>query len=322
MEDRKLGYCCINLTLQESLKITINRGMVKKTFLERGISYASELALNNIKDLEKIINWNSENGIKMYRMSSDMFPWCSEYEIQDLPDYKEILSIMKRIGDFAKKEGQRLTFHPSPYSVLASEKEEVVKNAIKEINQHAEMMDMLGLDRTPFYPINIHVNTTKPSKEESSARFCKNFERLSDSAKSRLVVENDDKPTQFTVKDLKEMIHDKIGIPITFDFLHNKCNPYTESEGEALGLALSTWPEEIVAITHYSDSRKIYEDESSKLLAHTDWIWNRIETYGFVFDTEFEVKMKEKALLKYIKDSVNEIHDSKKLPIVIDRSKC
>jgi UV DNA damage endonuclease len=302
VDNHRLGYCCINLTLQESLKITINRGMVKRTFLERGISYASELALANVKDLEKIIHWNHENEISMYRMSSDMFPWCSEYEIEDLPDYKEILEIMERTGNFAKSVGQRLTFHPSPYSVLASDKDHVVNNAIKEINQHGQMMDMLGLDRTPFYPINIHVNTTKPSKEESSARFCKNFERLSDSAKSRLVVENDDKATQFTVKDLKEMIHDKIGIPVTFDYLHNKCNPYTESEAEALELALSTWPENIVAITHYSDSRKVYEDDSSKLLAHTDWIWNDVETYGFIFDIEFEVKQKDKALLRFINE--------------------
>ena len=300
MIERKLGYCCINLTLQESSKITINRGMVKRTFLERGIIYASELALANVKDLEKITKWNHENDIRMYRMSSDMFPWCSEYEIPNLPDYQEILSIMKRIGDFVKSVDQRLTFHPSPYSVLASDKEHVVNNAIKEINQHGEMMDMLGLDRTTYYPINIHVNTTKPSKEESSARFCKNFERLSDSAKLRLVVENDDKPTQFTVKDLKEMVHDKIGIPVTFDFLHNKCNPYTENEKEALSLALSTWPEDTVAITHYSDSRKIYEDESSKLLAHTDWIWGEVETYGLDFSIEFEVKMKDKALLRFI----------------------
>jgi UV DNA damage endonuclease len=299
-ENHRLGYCCINLTLQESSKITINRGMVKRTFLDKGIIYASELALANVKDLEKIINWNHQNGILMYRMSSDMFPWCSEYEIKDLPDYSEILEIMKRIGDFVKSVGQRLTFHPSPYSVLASEKENVVNNAIKEINQHGEMMDMLGLDRTPFYPINIHINTTKPTKEDAANRFCENFKRLSDSAKSRLVVENDDKISQFTVKDLKEMVHDKIGIPVTFDYLHNKCNPYTESENEALSLALSTWPENIPAITHYSDSKKIYEDESSKLLAHTDWIWNTIETYGLEFDIEFEVKMKEKALLKYM----------------------
>jgi len=302
VDNHRLGYCCINLTLQESLKITINRGMVKRTFLERGISYASELALANVKDLEKIINWNHENGITMYRMSSDMFPWCSEYEIEDLPDYKEILEIMKRTGDFVKSVDQRLTFHPSPYSVLASDKDHVVNNAIKEINQHGQMMDMLGLDRTPFYPINIHVNTTKPSKEEAASRFCKNFERLSDSAKSRLVVENDDKATQFTVKDLKEMVHDKIGIPVTFDFLHNKCNPYTEDEKEALMLALSTWTDNIVPITHYSDSRKIYEDETSKLLAHTDWIWGEVETYGLDFSIEFEVKMKDKALLRFINE--------------------
>jgi hypothetical protein len=76
----------------------------------------------------------------------------------------------------------------------------------------------------------------------------------------------------------------------------------TESEAEALELALSTWPENIVAITHYSDSRKVYEDDSSKLLAHTDWIWNDVETYGFIFDIEFEVKQKYKSLLRFINE--------------------
>ena len=43
--------------------------MVKKTFDEKGMSYVSELALANVKDLRKIIQWNSDNGIMMYRMS-------------------------------------------------------------------------------------------------------------------------------------------------------------------------------------------------------------------------------------------------------------
>lgn len=73
------GYCCINTTLQKSKKITTNRSMIKKTFTERGIEYASELALQNVRDLSHIIKWNHENGIKLFRISSDMFPWMSEY---------------------------------------------------------------------------------------------------------------------------------------------------------------------------------------------------------------------------------------------------
>ena len=301
MSENHLGYCCINLTLGES-GITCNRGMVKKTFIERGISYASELALKNVQDLHKIIKWNNETGIKMYRMTSDLFPWCSEYEIQDLPDYKEILHHLSLCGKEAVDNGQRLTFHPSPYSVLASQNESVVIKALKELSQHGEIMDMLGLERSTFYPINIHVNTAKPSKQEAADRFCSNFERLPDSAKLRLVVENDDKKSAFTPHDLYDLIYKKIGIPITFDFHHHRCNPDHHTEEEALSLCLSSWGS-VKAITHYSDSRKLFEDISAKDVAHSDWIWTKeLPTYGKSFDIELEVKMKELALLKLIRE--------------------
>lgn len=297
----RYGYCCINLSLSDK-KISTNRGMVKKTFLEKGIEYASELALKNAIDLREILEWNSDNGIRMYRMSSDLFPWCSEYEIKDLPDYDLISSILKACGHHAIINDQRITFHPSPYGVLASNRPDVVIKAIKEISQHAEIFDMMGFERSYKYPINIHINTTKPTKEESADRFCCNFKMLPESAKSRLVLEVDDKKSQFHAEDLYELAYKKIGIPITFDYLHNKCNPSSLNEEEALALCLSTWPKGITPITHYSDSRKIYEDSSSKEVAHSDWIWEYPETYGLEFDIEFEVKMKDLALLKYIKE--------------------
>jgi len=299
--ERRLGYCCINLSL-EKRKISTNRGMVKKTFLERGLDYASQLALLNVKDLFEIIKWNSENDIKMYRMSSDIFPWCSEYEISDLPDFEEIAIKLKFCGDLAKTTDQRITFHPSPYCVIASERDDVVKKSIKELRQHAEIMDLMGFEESHFYPINIHINTTKPSKEEAADRFCKAYLDLPENVKRRLVVEVDDKKSQFTSYDLYHFVHKKVGIPITFDYLHNFCNPPEEmTEKQSLELCLSTWPDGIAAITHYSDSKRIYEDSSSKDLAHTDWIYGNVETYDGNHDIEFEVKQKDLALLRYIK---------------------
>jgi UV DNA damage endonuclease len=300
--ERRYGYCCINLSLAKD-KISTNRGMVKKTFEERGIVYASELALKNVTDLSKILEWNDDNNIRMFRLSSDIFPWCSEYEISDLPDYKAISDILKSCGDFAKITDQRITFHPSPYGVLASLNPSVVTKAIKELNQHGEIFDLMGLDRSLFYPINIHVNTTQPSKEEAAERFCLNFERLSDSVKKRLVVEVDDKKSQYTAVDLFHLIHKNIGIPITFDYLHNKCNPHPDlNEEQALKLCLSTWNKDISPITHYSDSRRIFEDSSVKEVAHSDWLYSKIPTYDIDFSIELEIKMKDLALLKYIKD--------------------
>ena len=290
------------MTLGEGKKenrITTNRSMVKKTFLERGLGYASENALLNAKDLIKVIKWNNDNGIKMYRMSSDIFPWASEYEFTDLPHFEEIRQALLEAGDEAKRCGQRITFHPSPYGVLASVRGDVVTNAIKDLRQHAEIMDLMGLDQTHFYPINIHVNTTKPTREEAAERFCQNYSLLPDTVKKRLVVEVDDKKSQYTAVDLHHMVHSKIGIPITFDYLHNKCNPSHLDEKQALALCLSTWPEGVPAITHYSDSRKDHEDPLCKEVAHSDWLYEKIETYGMDFDIELEVKMKEKALFDY-----------------------
>jgi UV DNA damage endonuclease len=161
----------------------------------------------------------------------------------------------------------------------------------------------MGLDRTHFYPINIHLNTTKPTKEDAAIRFCNGFQSLSDSVKSRLVVEVDDKKSQYNAEDLFTSVYKFIGVPITFDYLHNRCHPSQYSEEEAIRLCLSTWPEGIPAITHYSDSKKLYEDESSKEVAHTDWVWGNVETYGLNFDIEFEVKMKDLALLKFLEEN-------------------
>jgi UV DNA damage endonuclease len=298
MSKNRLGYCCINLTLGEQ-GITTNRGMVKRTFLERGLPYVSELSLKNVQDLVKVIEWNNLNGIGMYRMSSDLFPWCSEYEFSDLPDFEEIKSTLEESGKKAMSGNQRITFHPSPYSVLASQNPSVVQNAIKELRQHAEIMDLMNFPISHFYPINVHVNTAKPSKQDAADRFCEGFNLLPDNVKGRLVLENDDKKAAFTPTDLYDLIHTRINIPITFDFHHFKCNPDLLTEQQALVLCLSTWGEE-EGLTHYSDSRRLYEDSSAKDVAHSDWIYNKINTYDLNFSIELEVKMKEKALIKFL----------------------
>jgi UV DNA damage endonuclease len=160
-------------------------------------------------------------------------------------------------------------------------------------------MDYMGLDRSTYYPINIHIGTSKPTKTDAAKRFCAHFPSLPEGVRSRLVVENDDKMSGFTPRDLYEMVYKKIGTPITFDYHHYKCNPdHGVAEREALELCLSTW--QTKPLTHYSDSRRIYEDSSCKDVAHSDWIWtDNIPTYGMEFDIELEVKMKEQALIKY-----------------------
>ena len=298
------GYCCINTTLQKSDKITTNRSMIKRTFADKGIVYASELALANVKDLVKIINWNNRQGIKLFRISSDMFPWMSEYNLSDLPDYDKISNILRGAGKIAMDNNQRLTFHPGPFDVLASTTQSVVDKCIKDLNKHGEIMDLLGLPRDHSAPINIHVNTTQGGKEAAMQRFCDNFYLLDASVRTRLVVENDDKEKQYTTEDLYQGVYSKVGVPITFDYHHHWCHPGELTQEEALKLASTTWPKGIKQLVHYSSCQMIHEDETqTNKRAHADYIYEHIETYGLILDIELEAKAKELALLQYVKQN-------------------
>ena len=158
-------------------------------------------------------------------------------------------------------------------------------------------MDLMGLDQTHYYPINIHVNTTRPTREEAAERFCLQFWNLSESCRRRLVVENDDGSNQYSTKILYDLIYKKIRIPITHDFHHHNYGPQDSSQEEALKLACSTWGD-IKPMTHMS-SPKTLEDKAGRSTAHADYISEEIQTFGLYFDTELECKQKDIALLKY-----------------------
>jgi UV DNA damage endonuclease len=295
-----LGYACIN-TIMSANNIMTNRTMRRKTFKEKGLDYTSDLALLNVKDLKTIVKWNNEHKIKLFRLSSQIFPWSDDYEFSDLKDYKEICELMLEIGAIANNAGQRLTMHPGPYNCLASPSPKVVSKTVRELNRHSEQFNMMGFEPSNYNKINIHVGGAYGDKKSTLARFVKNFELLNDDTKKRLVIENDDNPNEYSVKDLFEGIYQSIGIPITFDYFHHKFNTGDLTEEEALKLAATTWPKNIPQCCHYSESRrKEYLDESIRPQAHSDIIYERINTYGLEPDIVIEAKLKEQAIFKRI----------------------
>ena len=306
-----IGYACINMQLSYPQKyggqpkgvepITTGRSMIKRTFETKGLDYASEITLKNVKDLNSIISWNVLNGYDFYRMSSGLAPWKTEYDWEDLKDIDSIRKWFHSAGTMAKTHGIRLTSHPGPYNVLVSPKEEVVANCIKDLTIHGDEFDMMGLSRTPYNKINIHLGGAYGDKEASMKRFVKNFPRLPESVRSRLTLENDDKASMYSVKDLYEGIYKKIGVPIVFDYHHHKFCTGGMSEQEALEMALSTWGD-IKPVTHYSESRRDEQkDETIRVQAHSDYVYDKIEMYGNDFDIMVEAKAKELAVDRYLK---------------------
>lgn len=298
MQELNLGYACINETLKLE-KIKTNRGLKKSTLNAKGLQYVSQLSLENVLDLEKVLDWNLKHNIKLFRMSSDVIPWGNKIDIDKLPDITEIRSTLERIGKFVKSNKIRITTHPGPFNLLASSNPDVVHNTVLDLNMHAVIFDMLNLSQTTYNKINIHVGATYGDKVSAAKTWCTNFNTLPIGVKNRLTVENDDKASMFSVLDLHNLIHNEVGIPIVFDYHHHKFNTGDLSEENALRLAVSTWSG-IKPVVHYSESKALHENNDKiKMQAHSDYIDGPINTYGIDVDIMLEVKAKELALLKF-----------------------
>ena len=303
-----LGYACVNMSLsyprewgdkpKGTPRVTTNRSMIRKTFDAKGLPYASELTLQNCLDLERIIQWNQDNNIKFYRMSSNLVPWHSEYKLEELPDFKAIAASLQRAGALAKLYGQRITTHPGPFNKLTSPKEKVVVNTIVDLENHGRIFDLMQLPRTPYAKINIHVGAHYNNKPMAIDNFCRNFERLSESVRTRLTVENDDKPSLYSTKELYDEVYKRIGIPVVFDYHHHKFCTGGQDEEEALLTACMTWGD-VRPVVHYSQSRS-EEHNNPKIRenAHSDSYWTPINLYNLDLDVMLECKHKEFGLNK------------------------
>ena len=270
--------------------------MIQRTFQQKGISYASELALANARDLIKIIEWNNLNNIKVFRMGSGIFPWASQYNLVDLPDYAEIASTLSTAGTLAQLYNQRITSHPDHFVKLGSIKPTVAENSIKDLELHSTIFDLMGLTTTSYNAINIHVGMN--FSQEVIDRWIAAYHRLSVNCKARLVVENDDKASGFSVQQLFDNLHKVLYLPITFDYFHHEFHPDGLTTKDAAVLATFTW-NSVTPLFHYSESKNLNENVTGNPRAHADYVFNKIDDFGLTLDFDLEAKAKELALFKY-----------------------
>jgi UV DNA damage endonuclease len=325
----RFGYCCINTELSAK-NIRTGRTMIDKKFKQGGLQLAGEIALANARDLITIMEWNEANGITLFRVGSELFPRWNHYELADLPQIAEITQHLRAAGDYAKAHGHRITTHPGPFHILGSPQDHVVDNSLVSLERHSELFDLMGFEPSFENLINIHIGSTYGDKDGTIERWLKNYDRLSDSVKKRLVIENDDKASMYSVRELYERVHTQIGIPITFDYWHHTFNTGDLSEREAFFLARETWDKyNVTQCTHYSESRrreyqtlvermfehhgismdniedyptfhKQYKEFTKiKEQAHADFILELPNTYDVInLDIEVEAKAKEQALMR------------------------
>jgi UV DNA damage endonuclease len=141
--------------------------------------------------------------------------------------------------------------------------------------------------------MNLHVHNKNGTHSEIIERFMRNFNRLDPNCRSRLVIENDDKINCWSVRELINHFNPVTNIPITFDYLHHKCNPDNMNEQEALESCYLTW-QEYRPLFHYSESAP-----GNNPRKHADYATQPINLYNLDFDLDFELKEKCNAITQH-----------------------
>lgn len=252
--------------------------------------------LNNLEVTLEALRYCGARNL-CYRFSSDLFPLLT-YEaaglsMDDLPQIGSIYRTMESIRTYISDSGVRVSTHPDQFNVLASESEDAIRRTVRELNFQSRFMDMIGLPADYNSPINLHINSNSGSRGEIVDRLMRGMDMLDDGCRRRIVFENDDKCSSWSVALLAEHLHRRAGTPLTFDFLHHGCHPDGLSEEEALAVCHSTWGG-VTPLFHYSESR-----EGPNPRAHADYPSKKPETYGFDFDLDFEFKEKDRAIALY-----------------------
>jgi UV DNA damage endonuclease len=269
----------------------------------------------SIERLHAIFDYLDRHDIRMYRMASAFVPYATH---PDLPQFHRQLSEcadeLGELGARANTLGIRLSFHPGQYCVLNSARPEVVDAALRDLELQAQVLDLM--EQPPEAVVVLHVGARGDDGAVAADRFVVGFERLSERARSRLVLENDDR--LFGVGDVLRL-SSRTGVRVVWDAHHHAChNPERIPEREALRLALGTWPRGAVPKLHYSSPKTAVDERRVKrgrqvarvpLLpprtAHADLVdpfafdrFLREVVRGANVDVMLEAKAKDLALLR------------------------
>jgi UV DNA damage endonuclease len=294
--DIRLGLCCINTSLRDK-NIFCSRTCRLETFITKGYEHIKSLVTQNLTDLLTMLKWNEDNGIRLMRISSDIFPHISNHRAPsyDMTDFQPLLT---EIGNYARAHGHRLTFHPGQYNVVGTPNEEVFKNTIRDLDWHAEMLDRMDCDHNSV--LVVHGGGTYGNKELTKLRWIEQFAKLPDRVQRRLVLENCEK--NFSVEDCL-FVSEKTGVPVVFDTHHYECYKHfhpTETELKParyyLPYVVDTWHKRGMRPKFHISEQRI----GSPVGAHSDFI-EKIPDYLLEIDhidIMVEAKMKEKAVLR------------------------
>ena len=239
-----IGYACLTVGVP---------GIKQRTCTMKNAT--SDVLMNliqsNLEALDKILDYNIQNGIKLFRISSDIIPFGS-HPVNTVKWWEIFNDKLNEIGHKAITNGMRLSMHPGQYTVLNSPDDEVVGRAVEDLIYHARFLDAMGLGKE--HKIVLHIGGIYGNKTSAVTRFIQRNRCLDENIRQRLAIENDDR--QYSIFDVLS-IGEREGIPVVFDNLHHQVNPdNTHSEIEWIAACASTWKQsDGLQKIHYSQQQ-------------------------------------------------------------------
>lgn len=226
----KIGYACKTV----GVKGAELRGCVMK--------YADKETLRrvtaqNLDALERMIDYNAANGIRLFRISSDIIPFGSS-PVNSTCWQREFAPRFAVLAQKIASAGMRVSMHPGQYTVLNSPDPDVAGRAVKDLEYHTSLLECLGADTS--HKIVLHIGGLYGDKKAAASRFIQRCRELDENIRRRLVLENDERC--FHIGDVLE-IAGHLRLPVVYDNLHNRLNPFGPAKDDAHWVAAcsSTW---------------------------------------------------------------------------------
>lgn len=306
----KLGFVSKYLIDEDKNKYpfkTTTRTYFLKQPSEKREELLRSLVNNNIIALKNAIQELSllHSDLRMMRIGSEMLPLYTVPQAQII--YKDIIKdvecLFLETGNLARKNNVRLSFHPGQYTVLGSENENVVKNAIEDMEYHTLCAILMGYGKSfQDFKINIHMNG-----KAGFEGFKRSYNKLSPECRNMITVENDELSCSLT-----DVLQAQNLCPVVVDIHHNwvKENEFILPDSDLIKQVENSW-RGVRPVMHYSISKeglipeKGFPDQNilglskMKLRAHSDYYFNNdLNDWALSFthfDIMCEVKQKNLA---------------------------
>ncbi|PWN25914.1 UV-endonuclease UvdE [Jaminaea rosea] len=225
----RLGYACLNTVLRtQDPPIFSSRTARLKTIDEKGLDFVKDLARQNTRDIIPMLRWNAEHGIRFMRLSSEIFPFAGHATHGYSPDCAR--EELAEAGRVARELNHRLTMHPGQFVQLGSPNENVVTASIRDLEVHAAVLDLMGMDQDSV--MIIHGGGVYGDRAATLERMRTNIrDKLPEFVRRRLVLENDE--IMWAAEELLPVC-EEFDIPMVFDFHHDMLRPSAKSPRELM----------------------------------------------------------------------------------------